>query len=352
MKYFNQLEPDSLVQLFIDHPPEHFSVGETETRLVTFVTEFDLITTMDIETQKKIQKKWFFKTWSKWLKVKTEFVGTTVSEYLLLKNYRDPAALAQTIIHSYNEEHPMLIVKDVPIDSPFLTDSQNDYSKGLAEELLQNDFIEVDGQALAYVPIDFDSIDDYFERFSRTRRKNYRRKLRSASQLTIDELTSGDDLFLDESVLHHYYELYLNVFNQSEIRFDKLTFDFFKGLLQQKEATCKIITYSYQDKLIGYNICYILNGRLIDKYIGLDYEYAKVFNLYFVSWFYNLALAKRLNLNVYIAGWTDPEIKAQLGAKFTFTKHFVYIRNGFLQRFLLCFKSSFESDNAFKEFQN
>lgn len=349
MKYFNQLEPDSLVQLFSTYPPENFTVGETETGLITFATIFDLMTTMDIETQKRIKRKWFYKSWSKWLKIETEFVGTTVSEYLLLENYRDPAALAQTIIHHYNEEYPLLIIKDIPIESPFLTQSQNDYSKSLSEELLQNQFIEIEGQALAYVPIDFESVDEFLNRFSRPRRKNYRRKLRSAEGLIIQEITSGDAQFFDEGVLAHYYELYLNVFNQSEIHFDKLSFDFFKALLQQKEDSCKIITYSHEGKLIAYNICYILHNRLVDKYIGFDYTQAKAFNLYFVSWFYNLELAKRLNLSVYIAGWTDPEIKAQLGAKFTITKHFVYIRNRFFKWLLSRYKSNFENDSVFQD---
>lgn len=348
MHFFNQLEPDSLIKLFINYPPENFVVSETETGLPTFVTRFDLMTTMDFKTQQNLKKKPFYALWSKWFNIQTEFIGSTVSEYLLLKNYRDPAALAQTIIYHYNEEYPLLIVKDIPVQSPFLTQSQNDYSKALAEELVQNHFIEVEGQALAYVPIDFDSVDEFLDRFSKSRRKNYRRKLRSRALLTIKELTCGDPQFFDEAVLAHYYQLYLNVYEQSEIHFDKLSFDFFKALLQQKEPTCKIITYEKEAQLIGYNICYLIDDRLVDKYIGLDYELTKNTNLYFVSWFYNLELAKKLNLSVYIAGWTDPEIKRKLGAQFTFTNHYVYVRNGLIKRLLTYFKAAFETDSAFK----
>lgn len=348
MTFFTQLEPDSLIQLFSHYPPEQFKVSATETGLPTFSMQFNLLTTMEVETQNKLKRKLLYKVWSKWLNIQTEFVGTTVSEYALLNNSHLPAELVQSILSHYNRSYPLLIVKDVPVDSPFLTDSQNKDAKNLAEAFKHKHFIEVEGQALAYVPIDFDSMEDYFKRFSHSRRKNYRRKLRTKEKLSMQEISSGDPQFFDEAVLNHYYELYLKVFEQSEIHFDKLSFDFFKALLQQNEPTCKIITYSHQDQLIGYNICYFIQNRLVDKYIGLDYPKAKELNLYFVSWFYNLELAKRLNADVYIAGWTDPEIKAQLGASFTFTKHYVFIRNGILKRILFRFKSLFESDSAFK----
>jgi len=54
----------------------------------------------------------------------------------------------------------------------------------------------------------------------------------------------------------------------------------------------------------------------------------------------------RHGLRHYIAGWTDPEIKRYLGAKFTFTRHAVYVRNPLLRAILRRFSSAFESDRA------
>jgi predicted N-acyltransferase len=82
----------------------------------------------------------------------------------------------------------------------------------------------------------------------------------------------------------------------------------------------------------------------VDKYIGLVYPEARNFNLYFVSWFQNLEYALKRGLKTYIAGWTDPKVKASLGAKFTMTRHAVYVRNWLLRSLISRFKHVFESD--------
>jgi hypothetical protein len=88
---------------------------------------------------------------------------------------------------------------------------------------------------------------------------------------------------------------------------------------------------------------------LIDKYVGFRYPEAREANLYFVSWFHNLAFARELGLRYYVAGWTDPEIKAHLGARFTFTCHAVYVRNGILRAGLRRLAGYFERDRAWRD---
>ena len=114
--------------------------------------------------------------------------------------------------------------------------------------------------------------------------------------------------------------------------------------MQDKTSNSVIVTYRHDGKLIGYNICFIENNALVDKYIGFDYPAAREFNLYYISWFYNLEYALQHGLKRYIAGWTDPKVKADLGATFTFTKQLVYIRNPLLRAILKRLSSHFESD--------
>jgi hypothetical protein len=63
----------------------------------------------------------------------------------------------------------------------------------------------------------------------------------------------------------------------------------------------------------------------------------------------NLAFALSRKLRHYVAGWTDPEIKAYLGAKFTFTQHAVYVRNPMLRGILGKLSRRFERDKAWFE---
>ena len=102
--------------------------------------------------------------------------------------------------------------------------------------------------------------------------------------------------------------------------------------------------YWHQDVLIGFNLCYQHGDMLIDKYIGLRYPQARQHNLYFVSWFANLDYALAHGLKYYVAGWTDPQVKASLGARFTLTRHLVWARHPLLRQLLTRFRHHFESD--------
>lgn len=344
MKYINQLEPNELIDNFLNHPPHNFSAWLSDGGVPVFSAKFDLLTTADDNFKNKIEKLPLSKKWRHWLQPKTCFVGTTVSEYGMLNDKVDAKKLAGNLKASYSKEYPFVIVKDLPLSSPLLSDKDNQYSAEFISALKNQGFIEVEGQALAWLPIDFDSLDEVFSRFSYSRRKNFRRKLKSRQKLEINVLNSGDDCFFNDAVLDKYYQLYLNVYQQSDVHFDLLTKPFFVQLLQNKSAQTRIFTYYHDNELIGYNICYVVNNMLIDKYIGMAYPQAQNLNLYFVSWFVNLEYAVENGFSHYIAGWTDPEVKASLGAKFTLTKHLVYIRNPLLRVVIRKLIGHFESD--------
>lgn len=349
MKYLTQLEPDELVDNFLTFPPQDFTSWLIQNEVPAFAARFDLLTTADHDLQVKVKGLPLFNKWKNLLKPYTIFIGTTVSEYALFTAELSPEQLAAQIKQHYTTKAPLLIVKDIPQQSPLLSEQANQYSAAVIQALQNQDFIEVEGQALAWVPIDFADVDEYLSRLSYQRRKNFRRKLKSQQSLEISCLHSGNECFFDPAVLDNFYQLYLNVYHQSEIHFDLLTKEFFIQLLQDEKNQARVITYYHQQQLVGYNICFVVNNMLIDKYIGFSYPLARDLNLYFVSWFYNLAYAKNQGLDYYVAGWTDPEVKASLGARFTFTKHMVYVRNPLLRMILKKISNRFEQD---KNWQN
>lgn len=226
-----------------------------------------------------------------------------------------------------------------------LSDLENNYSQTFIQEAEKKGFLSVEGQALAYVPIDFSSREEYLSRLSKPRRKNFKRKLKSLNELNIEQLSTGDERFNDHEFRTYLYELYLAVYHQSEIHFDLLSPEFFSEILQDVHSGGKIFLYWADTTLVGYNICYEYKDNLVDKYIGLNYPLAKDYNLYFISWFVNLDYALTHNLKFYIAGWTDPEVKAQLGAKFTFTRHLVWIHSPALRFILKKLRPLFEADH-------
>ncbi|APW36562.1 GNAT family N-acetyltransferase [Rhodoferax koreense] len=353
MLFACQLEPDGLIKAFAVHPPEGFALleggGPAGAAAPAFSAAFDLLTTAEPALKRRAAALPLFRYWSRWLRIRTAFVGTTVSEYALLPHTGSATAQVQSLLRRWGGDFRLLIVKDLPGVSPLLGAADNARAEALLRACMDAGFVLVEGQALAYVAIDFEDVDTYLRRLSASRRQNLRRKLRSRAALQITRLPTGSACFADDAVVDAYYALYGAVFAQSDIHFDQLTRDFFAAVLRDGASGGVVFEYRQAGVLVGWNLCFEAGGKLVDKYIGFRYPEARACNLYFVSWMVNLEYAIERRLTHYVAGWTDPEVKAQLGASFTFTRHAVYVRNPVLRRLARRFAGHFEGDRAWQE---
>lgn len=348
MSFVSQLEPDGLIAAFMEAPPAGFRVDRSPAGVPGFVAPFDLLTTADDELRRRVGHWPLLRRLLTW---RTRFVGTTVSEYAPIPPDIEPAALVRELKAGWRRATRLLIVKDIAQASPLLDAAANARAEALAAACVAQGFVLLEGQALAYVPVDFDTENDYLARMSHSRRKNLRRKLRSRADLEVEAVPTGDARFFDEATLAAYYALFDAVYAQSEIHFDRLTPAFFRRVLQDADSGGVVFVYRHAGTMIGWNLCFEYAGKLVDKYIGLAYPAAREHNLYFVSWMHNLAHARERGLTHYVAGWTDPEVKAALGAKFTFTRHAVYARNPLLRVLLRKLGGHFESDRAWRDQQ-
>jgi hypothetical protein len=341
--FHNLIEPPSLVRTFQEHPPEGFRPFDLCDGVPAFSASFDLLTTVDPSVRRVVDALPFAKTWRRLLHARTCFIGTTVSEYALFPAHAPPQEVAQCIVAGAGADYPFVIIKDLPGGSVLIGEEAFAWSQELAQACTHLGFVALAGQELAYVPIDFSSVEEFLARRSHTRRKNLRRKLRSASTLRIEEIPAGSALLTD-AMIARLYELYLNVYRQSEIHFDLLTRDFFRALFLDSGSGGIVFLHYADDALIGFNLCFRTETMLIDKYIGFAYPQAHQHNLYTVSWFHNLEYALAHGLRYYVAGWTDPDVKRELGAQFTVTRHLVSVRNPFLRAVLSRTKRLFESE--------
>ena len=177
-RHANLLEPEALVELFLRHPPQGFAAA-SEADLPVFGTDFDLLTTLEPAILAKIRRFPLFGLWSRLLRFPARFAGTTATEYAPLPKGLEPGELLDGFRERCAAGQSLLIVKDVPEVSPLLGAGDNEAAMRLARIAPDKGFIVVEGQALAYVPIDFSSTDEYLSRLSKSRRKNLRRKLKS-----------------------------------------------------------------------------------------------------------------------------------------------------------------------------
>jgi len=351
MSFIAQLEPDALLEAFTTYPPLGFTVERSPQGMPCFLAPFNLLTTADDTLRQRVSRLPLYRWWGRLLQWRTRFAGTTVSEYAPLPREVSPMELARGLKAAYGRECKLLIVKDIAQDSPLLSDAENTYARAFADACEAQGYVLLEGQALAWLPIDFTSDDEYLARLSSGRRKNIRRKLRSRADLEIEAVRTGDARFDDEATLAQFHALFDNVYAQSEVHFDQLSAAFFRALLQDADSGGLVFVYRHAGQMIGWNLCYEHGGKLIDKYVGFAYPQAREHNLYFVSWMHNLDYARQRALTHYVAGWTDPEVKSFLGARMTFTRHAVYARNPLLRALLRRLRGHFESDRSWQASQ-
>lgn len=344
----NQLEPDGLLAAFAACPPDGFVHDPVVPNVPAFIARFDLLTTTPAALRRRVRSLPGYARWRALLEPRTYFVGTTVSEYAIFDEATDPTRLVDAVLRK-SRRYRMTVIRDLPSNSPLVDARENAYADRVAKAASDAGFSILEGQALAYVPIDFASVDAFIERLSRGGRRNVRRKLRVRATLDVERIPTGDARFTEAAFRARLYDLYLNVYRQSETHFDRLSAAFFDAVLTSAADAGVVFLYRRGGVPIGFNLCYVRDGLLVDKYLGLDYSHARDANLYCVSWFENLAYAREQGLHTYVAGWTDPEVKASLGARFTFTRHAVYIRNPILRVLLRSISTSFEADRAWHD---
>ena len=342
--FTNLVERPAFAELFLRCPPLDIPASLDRVGLPVFHTNFDLLTTLEDKSLARLKALPLFAKWSRLLRFPTCFAGMTVTEYAPLPANITPEALIAAVLAEHALAQALTIIKDLPQNSPLLSPAENAYADALVAAGKAKGFISVEGQALAYVDIDFADIDEYLGRLSGARRKDLRRKLKKRGQLNVEHLPIGHKRFFDQAFLAELYAMYLEVYEQSEIHFDLLSPEFFAALLQSRDIPGVVILYEQAGTLAGYNLCMSNRDLLIDKFIGFKYPLARELNLYFISWLLNLEYALKHGFAKYITGWTDPEVKASLGAAFSFTRHLVWVKNPLLRRILYPLRHLFESD--------
>jgi predicted N-acyltransferase len=252
-------------------------------------------------------------------KLKLLCVGSAVTDSAKLGLSKDHAFDIE-IITALNAELELVAEREGASIIAFKDILESDLQL-LETPLKQSGFSKIENMPIARNLIGFKSFDEYLATLSYSTRKDFRRKLRIKSQITIEEY-NGTPPDLQE-----IYQLYSNCYEQSELKFEKLTPEFFESVAALMPFNCRYVLYRAQGKLIGFNLLLHRDGVLLDKYIGLDYTLSRQYNLYFLSWAHNIEMCIRDGLHTYQSGQAAYETKIRLGSKLEQTYIFFRHRN-------------------------
>ncbi|MGB8166006.1 MAG: GNAT family N-acetyltransferase [Chthoniobacteraceae bacterium] len=131
------------------------------------------------------------------------------------------------------------------------------------------------------LPISFASFDAYLETLSKPTRKNLRRKFRdSAARGSVQLEISSEP---SPAVIDEIFGLYAQVYARSEVRFERLTRDYFAAVAAGLSDRARFFLWRQEGRLVAFNLCFVHDGVLYDDYLGLDYAVAHDLHLYFLT---------------------------------------------------------------------
>jgi predicted N-acyltransferase len=113
----------------------------------------------------------------------------------------------------------------------------------------------------------------------RSARWQLRRKFKATDGETI-ALTVTNDA---RDVIDEIYPLYLQVFNRSKFRFEKLTADYFHRLCSDMKDKTRYFIWHRGEKVVAFSLCMVEGDSLFWEYVGLDYAVALDLHLYYYT---------------------------------------------------------------------
>lgn len=163
---------------------------------------------------------------------------------------------------------------------------------------------------LAHSDVHFDDIESYLSSLSQATRQDLQQKLKENSAIEIQEVQGLPDN------LEEIYALYLQTYQRSELKFEKLTpsfFEFVAGLMPEKT---RFVLYYRNQELIAFNMCLHNQQVLMDKYIGIKEGVDHAQDILLLSWIHNIEICIREGIPHLQSGQTHHETKKWLGATF------------------------------------
>jgi predicted N-acyltransferase len=166
------------------------------------------------------------------------------------------------------------------------------------------------------------SADDYLARLSRATRKDVKRKLRKTAEVDIETVEDTSAVAADMQRLYRMTQLRSN-FDYGDL--EELPPGYFEALSQLPPGRLAVKLYRAGGKLLAFNMLFFDRDRVIDKFIGIDYELARDYDIYVLSWMENVREALRRKARYLQTGQTAYRRKIQLGS--TLAPCVVYFRH-------------------------
>ncbi len=177
-------------------------------------------------------------------------------------------ALASAIVkEARNLGARLIVLKEFPAK----------YRKTL-ECFVHSSFTRIPSLPNVMLNIDYSSFDEYMMRaLSGGTRRKLRLKLKPSERAAPIEMTVVDDI---TPLIEDVYPLYLQVYNRSDLHFEKLSKEYFCSLGRRMADKARFFVWRQNEKIVAFGSCLLQGDTVHGEYLGLDYDVALELHLY------------------------------------------------------------------------
>jgi predicted N-acyltransferase len=215
-------------------------------------------------------RRWF----PRFLTMRTLMVGCAAGEGHLDQHDHEDAWIAgqlHEVLAKYarRARAPMVVLKEFP--APY---------RPALRAFSNNGYTRVPSLPSIRLHLPYADFEDYMAKaLSKATRKDLRRKFRDTEDAGITmEVLHDLTPHVDE-----LYPLYLQVFNRSDLHFEKLTKEYLCRLGQEMPDKMRFFVWRQNGNAIAFSVCMVNGDEIHDEYVGLDYSVALDLHLYFMT---------------------------------------------------------------------
>jgi predicted N-acyltransferase len=304
--FYRALENSGLTEFVF-----YYLVVYRDNEIVLIAPLFSADFNLDIAVEGRLADvvKLIRKAFPRFLVVKTLFCGSPFSEHGVIgikDDFRgDPGFTGQLLAGikdlTFKAGTPLVIFKDFLENDSLLLDG-----------LRHKGFIKAKSFPTVIVDLNFSSFAEYLKSLGGSTRKNLNKKLKQAYGRGNIQVKVVRDV---HDKVDQIIKLYESTYHNGTTKFERLTKKFFLQVSDDLREETRFFLYYVDGSLAAFNLCFVYKDLLIDKFIGFNYDISNRFNLYFVSWAYNIDWCISNSLRSYHPGQTDYEPKIRLGGK-------------------------------------
>jgi hypothetical protein len=214
--------------------------------------------------------------WPSFMRLRTLMVGCAAGEGHLdassgASRHLNAQILAAGITsHARDLKARLIVLKEFPAAD-----------REVLECFLGHGFTRVPSLPMTRVGIEYANFDEYMNKLlSRNTRAKLRKKFKISEKASSSlEMSVVRDI---TPMIDEVYPLYLGVYERAQLRFEKITKEYFCDIGRRMPDKVRFFIWRYKKKIVAFGLCLVDGDSICSEYVGFDYRHAVELSLYYV----------------------------------------------------------------------